>query len=89
MVNLTFKSVPHFFTATYDWKNHQITINIQSWGIYLPYTSDMKAVRDEFLKSQIRFDITSIAFCKIQVNHETKNSSFHRNDFFLDYFRQG
>lgn len=60
MVNWTFKSVPHYFTTTYDGKNHQITINIQPCGIYLPYTSDTKAVRNEFLKSQIRFDITSM-----------------------------
>lgn len=60
MVNIIFKPVPYYFTATYDGKPHLITLNIQPCGIYLPYTSDMKVVRDEFLKSELRFDITSM-----------------------------
>lgn len=60
MVNFIFKPVPYYFTATYDGKPHLITLNIRPCGIYLPYTSDIKAVRDEFLKSELRFDITSM-----------------------------
>lgn len=60
MVSLSSKSVPYYLSATYDGKPHQITIYIQPCGIPLHYTSDMKAVRDKFLKSEIRFDITSM-----------------------------
>lgn len=60
MVNLAFKPVPFYLTTTYDGNPHLITINIQPHGIYLPYTSDMKAIREGFLKSEIRFDITSM-----------------------------
>lgn len=60
MVNFKFKPEPYYFTATYEGKPHLITLNIQPCGIYLPYTSDMKAARDKFLKSEIRFDITSM-----------------------------
>lgn len=60
MVNLAFKPVPFYLTTTYDGNPHLITINVQPHGIYLPYTSDMKAIREDFLKSEIRFDITSM-----------------------------
>ena len=60
MVNLLSKSVPYYLSAIYDGKPHQITLNILPCRVYLPYTSNMKAVREEFLKSEIRFDITSM-----------------------------
>lgn len=60
LVNLLSKSVPYYLSAKYDSKPHQITLNIRPCGVYLPYTSNMKAVREEFLKSEIRFDITSM-----------------------------
>ena len=60
MVNLLSKSVPYYLSAIYDGKPHQITLNIRPCGVCLPYTSNMKAVREEFLKSEIRFDITSM-----------------------------
>lgn len=37
-----------------------MTIKIIPTGVLLPYTSDMKAVRERFQKSQIRFDVTSM-----------------------------
>lgn len=60
MVNLTFKPVPYYATSNHDGKNHLITIQIRPCGFYLPYTSDMNTVREEFLKSELRFDITSL-----------------------------
>jgi len=60
LVNFTFKPVPYRFTTEYGGKSHLITVNIEPCGIYLPYTTDMNAVREKFLKSDIRFDVTSM-----------------------------
>lgn len=60
MVNFAFNPVAYYATSYYDGKLHQITINISPSAFYLPYTSDMKAVRDSLLKSEIRLDITSM-----------------------------
>lgn len=59
-VSLSFKPVAHYISATRNGKPLQITINVRPSGVYLPYTSDMAAVRNEFLKSEIRMDITSM-----------------------------
>lgn len=60
MVNFTFKPVPYYASYTYGGQPHQITLQISPCGIYLPYSSDMNVVRKEFLKSELRFDITSM-----------------------------
>lgn len=60
MVNLAFKPVPYYLKTKYDRKPHLITIDISIRGISFPYTSDMKSVRDEFLKSKIMFDVKSM-----------------------------
>ncbi|MBQ0157454.1 MAG: DUF4840 domain-containing protein [Bacteroidales bacterium] len=60
LVNFFFQPVTKHFTATGDEKTHLITIEIAPSPIYLPYTADMQTVREEFLKSEVRFDITSM-----------------------------
>lgn len=65
MVNFTFKPVTYYCGTS----NHQIAIEISPTGIYLPYTSDKKAIREAFLKSQIRFDVLKMKVDGVEYKH--------------------